>query len=477
MKFEWIDWYTEFATKLLAYKNDRSVLIQKIEKVYADMQMPLPKLEHDYKTVDIDPFTVFGLFNKNLKDATRVAIIRGFTKEFNVSSPIPNSFDGIPLVNNLNATFYGFEGDRKENDIENLWNLFEAAITLSENDTEENRKHFSEFYDEVHDQFCVHWKITMGLFWIRPYTFINLDSRNRWYLFEYEKRPADFVKKFKKKLNKVPFAADYLELTDTCNALLSDGKYQYKTFPELSHYAWVVSEKGDGGEEVEPNEDRGYWWLNANPKIWHFSDIKVGEVQSYNLYGEKGKIRKNFTDAKEGDLVIGYESTPVKKVVALARVNKEQDGKALYFEKTKELDTAIDYSTLNKHPQLKNMEYFKSHQGSLFKLTKAEYDTIINLIENGLSETCDPYTKTDFLKEVFMTEKQYDSLVSVLKNKKNIILQGAPGVGKTFAAKRLAWSLMGEKDESGIEFVQFHQNYSYEDFMMGYKPVENAHVR
>lgn len=230
-----------------------------------------------------------------------------------------------------------------------------------------------------------------------------------------------------------------------------------------------------------PEEDHGYWWLNANPRIWSFSDIAVGKVQSYTLYNENGNKRRifqNFLDAKVGDMIIGYESNPVKQIVAIGRISAEQDGEKLFFEKIEGLTSPIDYTTLKECPELERMEYFQNPQGSLFKLTRGEYDFILDMIreENPITAeaSIDAYTKSDFLDEVYMSEKRYENLVAVLRNKKNIILQGAPGVGKTFAARRLAWSMMEEKDDSRIEFVQFHQNYSYEDFVMGYKPVEDS---
>lgn len=258
-----------------------------------------------------------------------------------------------------------------------------------------------------------------------------------------------------------------------------DGDYIWKLRSELSDALDQVDLKDVDlyAKSEDGVEEHGYWWLNANPKIWSFADIQVGEVQDYTLFNENGNKRRvfqNFIDAKAGDLVICYESNPVKQIVALAKVSAANDGQKIYFEKTESLANPIDYQTLKECPELEKMEFFQNPNGTFFKLTKGEYEFIMDMIrdENPLNTEAEisHYSKDNFLSKVYMTEEKYDRLAGVLLNKMNIILQGAPGVGKTFAAKRLAYSLMGEQDDRRIEFVQFHQNYSYEDFMMGYKP-------
>ncbi len=231
-------------------------------------------------------------------------------------------------------------------------------------------------------------------------------------------------------------------------------------------------------EELLGAGETHYWWLNANPKLWSFADIKVGEEQSYTLYNDNGNMRKifqNFLDAKAGDIVIGYESNPIKKVVALGRITQENDGEILCFEKTEGLATPIEYATLKEYPELQKMEFFVQPNGSLFKLTKGEFDFIMDIIRDTNpcqqgDAACPKYTKEDFLSAVYMDAARYEVLAALLRNKKNVILQGAPGVGKTFTAKKLAYTMMGEKNDSRIEIIQFHQSYSYEDFIMGYRP-------
>lgn len=262
--------------------------------------------------------------------------------------------------------------------------------------------------------------------------------------------------------------------------VVDDGfeNYAYRIRPELVEALkeFDLSEINIVYEE-DKNPERRYWWLSANPKIWSYSSIAVGERQSFTLYNESGNKRRvfqNFLDACEGDYVICYESNPVKQIVALGRIARENNGKDIVLEKVETLPNPIDYSAFKDCVELQGMEFITNPTGSLFKMTETEYEFVLDIIreENPIVvvEELDKYTEKEFLSEVYMTKERYDTLVHLLKNKKNLILQGAPGVGKTFAAKRLAYSMMGVKDDSRIEFVQFHQNYSYEDFIMGYKP-------
>jgi len=113
-------------------------------------------------------------------------------------------------------------------------------------------------------------------------------------------------------------------------------------------------------------------------------------------------------------------------------------------------------------------------RGTLFKVTEDEYQFLMELIRKDnpilTSDSIDIYTDERFLNEVYMSAADLQKLKALIKKKQNIILQGAPGVGKTFTAERLAYTLMGKIDNQRVEMVQFHQNYSYEDFILGYKP-------
>ncbi len=232
----------------------------------------------------------------------------------------------------------------------------------------------------------------------------------------------------------------------------------------------------EGEANYKASDEVDYWWLFANPNTWKIDTFNVGDIQEYTAYNEKGNKRQKFNYfkiVKPGDQLICYETSPTKKVKALCEITRElheDDGYEVFnFIIKEKVAYEIPWEKLIENEVFKGSEPYRAATGSLYHLTKTEYDTIIELIRRK-----DYYTKANFLDKVFMTEDDYDRLESLLLRKNNLILQGAPGVGKTFAAKRLAYAIMGEKDENRVKIVQFHQNYSYEDFVMGYKPNENG---
>lgn len=234
--------------------------------------------------------------------------------------------------------------------------------------------------------------------------------------------------------------------------------------------------------------------------------IDIGFYISRSLAGEKVEVPKSkisntsivqwFKPIINALKALGGEATPkeVKKQIIIDMAltddilnekrgknnHKKFDNDVAWARNYLVYDGYLDKSTYGIWKLTKSgyeVEMTLEHASSIFsKWVKinGNKEDIIKTEDLSEEDSYKPYTKADFLDEVYMTDVRYNMLSAVLKNKKNIILQGAPGVGKTFAAKRLAYSIMGEKDDNRVEFVQFHQNYSYEDFMMGYKPVNDG---
>ena len=183
-------------------------------------------------------------------------------------------------------------------------------------------------------------------------------------------------------------------------------------------------------------ERLSYWWLNANPKIWSFEDAPVGSRQTYTSHNEKGRKRQKyryFQEAKTGDIVVGYVTSPQRQIVGICRLTKglhqSPEGERIEFEKIERLEKPILYETLQSHPDLANSEPIVSNQGSLFKLTESEHEVIRSLIDDANAfppNATKRYSKQSAMKGLFLPETSFDDMLGALREKKNLVLRGAP---------------------------------------------------
>jgi 5-methylcytosine-specific restriction enzyme B len=258
-----------------------------------------------------------------------------------------------------------------------------------------------------------------------------------------------------------------------------------KTLTDVTKYPDYVNRLkrliGIEQEAVIPNQVN-YWWINANPKYWKITDFEVGQEQTYSTHNEKGNKRSRyeyFKQIKPGDLALGYASSPIQKVIAVFEITKgayidEDDGtEKVSFIIQKFLPEPIGWEELLLLPEFESSEMMKNNQGSLFKLSKEAFNAIL-IKDFKRFTSIEEYTLEDALKEIFIEKDELERILFAIEYKKNIILQGPPGTGKTFMAKRLAYLILEEKDKSKVEMIQFHQSYSYEDFIQGYRPVEDG---
>ncbi len=162
-KFNWAGYYSEFADKLLPFKNNRGDLLKILKAVYDALNMRYPFIDENRPVDDICPFTIFGCFNKGITDENRIAIMSAIGKKIGVSADPPKVFLGIPVLNNMRAWFFAYKADRKPDDINNLWNFFESALTFADKKSQTTRSSFIRDYDRVIKQIGIKWNVTMGL--------------------------------------------------------------------------------------------------------------------------------------------------------------------------------------------------------------------------------------------------------------------------------------------------------------------------
>lgn len=493
--FDWIKFYTEFAIKLIPFDKDRILLLIKLKKVLDEAKVNFPIMENDHTELrDICPFTVFSIFNRGITNENRRKICAGLKSEFQIEAPVPESFDGIPVLDNRKSWFFAYKDKRRVDDIDNLWNLFARAIEYDDN--HKRKGDFIEAFNRVLLQSGIKWNITMGLYWIAPFSFLNLDSVNQNFIVNNSEivNNIEVDGLFKKMIN----GNEYLQLIESCEDYFKKENSKYCSFPELSLAAWKYSQN-----KVNKCWLVGASWGRVNKtdefienEIWQngYDDKYLDEVKHVKV-GDKIVIKTTYTMKNNLPFEYNNKTASVMDIVAIGTVTKNlKDGKNLEVNWNNKLDEPKKWYFGSWRDTIQEIKRDKSWKEAdlldfIFEGKEQDYNKFLNDKTDEASELSDkieqevmeldkniinPYTKQNFLNEVFMTETDYDKLVALLKYKKNIILQGAPGVGKTFTAKRLAYSLIGTEDDNRIAMVQFHQNYSYEDFVMGYRPTETG---
>jgi len=352
-RFEWTQFYEAVADKLVGFKYRRSDLVAFMLEM-AD-RYDLSYLQGKQMN-DMCPFTFFGLFNRGMTEQTRLSLAKEIAVFLGVTEPVPNSLEGIPILNNQKSWFFAFEPDRGKDDVDSLWNFLEVALKFADEPNEEVLEAFKTAYNKVSGQRIVGWNITMALYWIRPWSFVTLDTRSQAYITS--KLGLAIGKNGHKHRSS---AADYLKLLTELEVRFKDDSFSVHSFPELSYEAFLY--KSPSPIPDDDNDD---------------------------------------LDEEEGDVTVVSEPEPDRRPLV-------------------------------------------------------------------------PYSLDDIVNEgAFYPKQNLENILTNLKRKKNIILQGPPGTGKTWLAKKLAYALMGQKDESKLRAVQFHTNFSYEDFVRGFRPAGDS---
>jgi 5-methylcytosine-specific restriction protein B len=302
-RFVWTRFYQAMADKLLAFKDDRRPLLEELQRLASRVDV----LDHLAKdnfsdgatgfVRDICPFTVLGLFNRHIRESSRRAVAKELATILGVAEPVPESFEGIPLLNNMKSWLFPREKKRAPDHIDSLWKVFAAAIQFADSGSDEARAAFAAAFDGANGREIVGWNLTFGLYWSRPWSFVSLDANSQQYI----SRKLGIKIGLHGPKNRCS-ASDYLSVMDTLNGHFEEASYPVHSFPELSLEAWRYRDpiEEPAPLDLEESDDSGE--SIASPKVYGVAEALVSG-QPYDL----SDVIKDgcFIDQRELERILG----------------------------------------------------------------------------------------------------------------------------------------------------------------------------